>query len=122
MADNFEMIVGLEVHAELNTDKKIFCDCSTKFGKEPNSQCCPVCMGMPGTLPKLNDEVVKKAIKAGIAINAEISLFSRFDRKNYFYPDLPKGYQITQYDIPICKNGYLNIDLPDGEKKIEITP
>lgn len=117
----YEMVIGLEVHAELNTQTKIFCGCSTAFGAEPNTQCCPVCMGMPGTLPVLNQEVVYKAIKAGLATHCRIAQFSKSDRKNYFYPDLPKAYQISQYDLPLCEGGYLDIDTPSGPKRIGIT-
>lgn len=93
-----KMVIGLEVHAELATKTKIFCDCSTAFGAEPNTHCCPVCMGMPGTLPVLNKQVVLYAAKAGMATNCTVASFSKQDRKNYFYPDLPKAYQISQYD------------------------
>ncbi len=109
----YELTVGLEVHAELKTENKIFCNCKNTFGKEPNSVCCPVCTGMPGTLPKLNREVVKLAIQAGSALNCKLNKISCFDRKNYFYPDLPKGYQITQKRVPILTDGYLIIE---GEK------
>jgi len=118
----YEAVIGLEVHVQLNTKSKIFCGCSTEFGAKPNTHVCPVCMGMPGVLPVLNREVLNKAIKAGLSLNCEISLFSKFDRKNYFYPDLPKGYQISQYDYPIAKNGFIEVDLPDGSiKRIGIT-
>lgn len=103
---SYETVVGLEVHVELSTKTKIFCGCGTEFGKEPNSHCCPICLGMPGTLPLMNKSVVEYATKAGLALNCEIAEFSRFDRKNYFYPDLPKGYQISQYYIPLARNGY----------------
>jgi aspartyl-tRNA(Asn)/glutamyl-tRNA(Gln) amidotransferase subunit B len=106
---NFEPVIGLEVHAQLKTKSKIFCGCPTDFGKTPNDQVCPVCLGMPGVLPVLNRRVVECAIKSGLALNCEISEDTRFDRKNYFYPDLPKGYQISQFDRPICRNGYLMI-------------
>lgn len=117
----YEMVIGLEVHVELKTKSKIFCGCSTAFGAEPNTQCCPVCMGMPGTLPVLNQKVVEYAIKAGLATNCQISQYSKQDRKNYFYPDLPKAYQISQYDLPLCKNGYLEIETDGGSKRIGIT-
>ena len=118
----YEAVIGLEVHVQLNTRSKIFCGCSTEFGAPPNTHVCPVCMGQPGVLPVLNKEVLYKAIKAGLALNGEIALYSKFDRKNYFYPDLPKGYQISQYDLPIMKNGYLDITLSSGEvKRIGIT-
>ncbi len=121
MNKDYEIVIGLEVHAELKTDSKIFCSCATTFGAEPNTQVCPVCSGFPGMLPVLNEKVVEIAIKTGLALNSEIAEFCKFDRKNYFYPDLPKAYQISQYDLPICKGGYLDIDL-DGEKtRIGIT-
>lgn len=118
---DYETIVGLEIHAELSTKTKIFCSCPTEFGGEPNSHCCPVCMAMPGALPVLNEKVIEYAVKAGIAMNCEIAEISKNDRKNYFYPDLPKSYQISQYDMPLCKNGYVEIDTKEGKKKIGIT-
>jgi len=117
---DFEAVIGLEVHAELSTKSKIYCSCTTEFGGEPNTHCCPVCIGMPGTLPALNRKVVEYGIKAGLATNCSISLFTKQDRKNYFYPDLPKGYQISQYDLPLCKNGYVEIKTESGKKKIRI--
>ncbi len=114
---NYEAVIGLEVHAELLTKTKIFCNCTTEFGGEPNTHVCPVCLGLPGTLPVLNKKVVEYAVKAGLALNCEISKFSKMDRKNYFYPDLPKAYQISQYDLPLCKNGYVEIETSDGAKK-----
>ncbi|MDI3310308.1 MAG: Asp-tRNA(Asn)/Glu-tRNA(Gln) amidotransferase subunit GatB [Thermoanaerobacterium sp.] len=114
---NYEAVIGLEVHAELLTKTKIFCNCTTEFGGEPNTHVCPVCLGLPGTLPVLNKKVVEYAVKAGLALNCEISKFSKMDRKNYFYPDLPKAYQISQYDLPLCKNGYVEIETSDGTKK-----
>jgi len=126
----FETIIGLEIHAELNTRSKIFCSCSTEFGSEPNKNTCPICLGMPGTLPVLNEEVVRLALRAGMALNCKINKVSKFDRKNYFYPDLPKGYQISQYDLPICTGGYLDIDITEqdgsgrgsaNKKRIHIT-
>jgi len=117
----YETIIGLEIHVELDTKSKIFCSCSTEFGAKPNENTCPVCTGIPGTLPILNREVVTLAIKAGAALSCEINIVSKTDRKNYFYPDLPKAYQISQYDIPICKDGFLEIDLRDRNKKINIT-
>lgn len=121
MIKDYEMVIGLEVHCELGTKTKIFCGCPTTFGAEPNTQCCPVCMGMPGTLPVLNKQVVEYAIKAGMATNCTIAKFSKQDRKNYFYPDLPKAYQISQYDLPLCEHGWLEIEGENGTKKIGIT-
>jgi aspartyl-tRNA(Asn)/glutamyl-tRNA(Gln) amidotransferase subunit B len=121
MLKDYEMVIGLEVHVELKTKSKIFCSCPTDFGADPNTQCCPVCMGMPGTLPVLNGEVVRFAIKAGLATNCQIEPYSKQDRKNYFYPDLPKAYQISQYDLPLCHHGHLLIETPEGQKKIGIT-
>ena len=118
--EGYEVIIGLEVHAELSTKTKIFCSCSTKFGAAPNTQTCPICMAMPGTLPVLNEKVVEYAVKAGLATNCEISRNSKNDRKNYFYPDLPKAYQISQYDKPLCEHGYVEIDTEDGKKKIRL--
>ncbi len=119
--EDYEAVIGLEVHAELSTKTKIFCSCKTEFGGEPNSHCCPVCMGFPGALPVLNEKVVEYAVKAGLATNCEISRDSKNDRKNYFYPDTPKAYQISQYDKPLCENGYVEIDLGEQKKKIGIT-
>ncbi len=117
----YEMIVGLEVHCELNTKTKIYCSCRNSFGAEVNSQCCPICMGMPGTLPTLNEKVVDYAVKMGYALNCSINPVSKQDRKNYFYPDLPKAYQISQFDIPLCENGHLDILVDGKEKRIGIT-
>lgn len=117
----YEMMIGLEVHCELKTKTKIFCSCPTDFGAEPNTQCCPICMGMPGTLPVLNKKVVDYAIKAGLATGCTIARYSKQDRKNYFYPDLPKAYQISQYDLPLCEKGSLEIETEEGSKKIGIT-
>lgn len=117
---DYEVVIGLEVHAELATSSKIFCSCSTEFGGLPNTHCCPGCIGMPGTLPVLNKNVVEFAIRAGLATNCEISGFTKMDRKNYFYPDLPRAYQISQYDIPICKNGFIEIEINGVKKKIRI--
>lgn len=121
MRDDYEAVIGLEVHAELSTKSKIFCSCKTDFGGEPNTQCCPICMAMPGALPVLNEKVVEYAVKAGLATNCEISRNSKNDRKNYFYPDLPKSYQISQFDKPLCTNGFVEIDDKDGKKRIGIT-
>jgi len=117
----FETVIGLEVHVQLNTKTKIFCGCSTAFGSSPNSQTCPVCLGLPGALPVLNRQVVENAIMAGLATNCQIAPRSIFARKNYFYPDLPKGYQISQFELPICEHGHLDIATEDGEKRIGIT-
>ncbi|MDD6084970.1 MAG: Asp-tRNA(Asn)/Glu-tRNA(Gln) amidotransferase subunit GatB [Oscillospiraceae bacterium] len=116
----YETVIGLEVHAELNTNSKIYCSCRNAFGLEVNTQVCPVCMGFPGTLPTLNKEVVKKAILMGKATNCKINSLCRQDRKNYFYPDLPKAYQISQADIPLCEHGYLEFMVDDKIKKVRI--
>jgi len=118
---SWETVIGLEVHVQVNTRSKAFCGCATDFGAEPNTQTCPVCLGMPGQLPVLNKEAVDKTVLTGLAIDAAINLESRFDRKNYFYPDLPKGYQISQFAIPLVERGHLDIPTPDGEKRIGIT-
>ena len=118
--EDYEVVIGLEVHAELSTKTKIFCSCPTTFGGSPNTQVCPICMAMPGTLPVLNESVVEYAVKAGLATNCEISRDSKNDRKNYFYPDLPKSYQISQYDKPLCLNGYVEIETENGPKTIGI--
>jgi aspartyl-tRNA(Asn)/glutamyl-tRNA(Gln) amidotransferase subunit B len=118
--NDFEGVMGLEVHAHLLTDSKIFCGCSTKFGAEPNSHTCPTCMGLPGALPVLNKKVVDFAIKLGLALHCTVNRKSIFSRKNYYYPDLPKGYQISQYEEPICENGYLDIYLNGDMKRIRV--
>jgi aspartyl-tRNA(Asn)/glutamyl-tRNA(Gln) amidotransferase subunit B len=117
----YEPVIGLEVHAQLLTQSKIFCGCSTQFGAEPNHHICPVCAGFPGVLPVLNKKVVDFAIKAGLATHCQIASSSRFARKNYFYPDLPKGYQISQYELPVCTNGYIDVDVDGQSKRIRIT-
>ena len=119
--EDYEVIIGLEVHAELSTKTKIFCSCPTEFGAAPNTHVCPICMAMPGTLPVLNEKVVEYAVKAGLATNCEISRDSKNDRKNYFYPDTPRAYQISQYDKPLCEHGVIEIDTENGKKKIGIT-
>ena len=119
--EDYEVVIGLEVHAELSTKTKIFCSCSTEFGGNPNTHTCPVCMGMPGALPVLNEKVVEYAVKAGLATNCEISRNSKNDRKNYFYPDTPKSYQISQFDKPLCEHGYIDIETSNGKKKIGLT-
>ena len=119
--EDYEVVIGLEVHAELSTATKIFCSCTTEFGGEPNTHCCPVCMAMPGALPVLNERVVEYAVKAGLATGCKISKDSKNDRKNYFYPDLPKSYQISQFDKPLCENGFVEIEDGDNKKKIGIT-
>ena len=117
---DFETVLGLEVHCELSTKTKIFCSCSTQFGGEPNTHVCEVCSGMPGTLPVLNKSVVEYAIKTGLATNCEITRYNKFDRKNYFYPDLPKAYQISQLYLPICQNGHIDIEANGVKKSIRI--
>lgn len=116
--EDYEVVIGLEVHAELSTKTKIFCSCPTEFGGEPNTHCCPVCMALPGALPVLNEKVLEYATRAGLATNCEIEQNSKNDRKNYFYPDLPKSYQISQFDKPLCKKGSIEIENEKGEKRI----
>src|SRR3989338_7228077 len=113
----YETVIGLEVHLQLKTETKIFCGCANVFGQEPNAQVCPVCLGLPGTLPVLNKKALAYAMKAALALNCQINSFIKFDRKNYYYPDLPKGYQISQYDNPIASHGYLEIPAEDGRVK-----
>lgn len=116
----FEAVIGLEVHCQLLTESKIFCRCSTRFGAPQNTQVCPVCLGMPGVLPVLNRKAVEFAIRMGLATHCRIAHHSIFARKNYFYPDLPKGYQISQYEEPLCEDGYLEIETPEGRRRIRI--
>ena len=116
----WETVIGLEVHIELSTNSKIFCGCSTAFGAPPNTQCCPVCMGLPGALPMFNGKVLEYAVKAALALNCEIPEYSVFDRKNYFYPDLPKAYQISQLYLPVGQNGYMDINVDGNKKRIRI--
>ncbi|MEQ2745566.1 Asp-tRNA(Asn)/Glu-tRNA(Gln) amidotransferase subunit GatB [Dialister hominis] len=117
----YEAVIGLEVHTELQTTTKIFCGCKTLFGAEPNTNVCPVCLGLPGVLPVLNKRVLEFAVRAGLALNCEISRFSKFDRKNYYYPDLPKNFQTSQFDLPICERGHLDIEVNGEKKQIRIT-
>jgi aspartyl/glutamyl-tRNA(Asn/Gln) amidotransferase B subunit len=118
---NYEPVIGLEVHAQLLTESKIFCGCSTKFGQAPNQNTCPVCTGFPGVLPVLNKKVVEFAIKAGLATRCQITRSSILARKNYFYPDLPKGYQISQYELPICADGFIDIGVNGAIKRVRLT-
>jgi len=117
----YETVIGLEVHAQLLTRSKMFCGCATAFGAEPNTQVCPICLGMPGVLPVVNKRAVEFAVRLGLAVHATIAASSRFARKNYFYPDLPKGYQISQYELPICEGGWLDIGVEGGPKRIRLT-
>ncbi len=117
---SFETVIGLEIHAELHTRSKIFCSCATTFGAKPNANTCPICLGLPGTLPVLNEEVVNLAVKAGTALNCHINKLNKMDRKNYFYPDLPKAYQTSQYDLPICKGGHVDIEVDGMKKRIRL--
>jgi aspartyl-tRNA(Asn)/glutamyl-tRNA(Gln) amidotransferase subunit B len=122
LSEKYELVIGLEVHVELNTKSKAFCGCPTKFGAEANTHICPVCLGLPGSLPVINSGMVERAIKAGLSLNCSIAERTKFDRKNYYYPDLPKAYQISQYDMPIATRGELEIIYKDGaRKKIGIT-
>src|ERR1051325_11621141 len=117
----YEPIIGLEVHAQLLTESKIFCGCSTQFGRDPNHNTCPVCAGLPGVLPVLNKKVVEFAMRAGVATHCEIARSSRLARKNYFYPDLPKGYQISQYELPLCAGGYIDVAVRGEVQRVRLT-
>ncbi len=119
--EKYEAVIGLEIHAQLLTQSKMFCGCSTKFGAAPNTQTCPICTGMPGVLPVINERAVEMAIRAGLATHCRISPYSRFARKNYFYPDLPKGYQISQYELPLCEQGSMEVGVNGEQKRIGIT-
>ena len=118
---DYEVVIGLEVHAQLLTQSKIFCGCPTRFGAPPNTQVCPICLGMPGVLPVLNQKVVEFGLKLALATHCQIAPYSRFARKNYFYPDLPKGYQISQYELPLAEHGYVDIEVDGAQKRIGLT-
>src|SRR5207253_9208967 len=115
---DYQIVVGLEVHVQLLTITKLFCGCSTKFGLPPNSATCPVCLGLPGTLPVMNRRAFELALRAALALNCQIARFTKWDRKNYYYPDLPKNYQISQYDLPFSQDGWLEIDTPAGRQPV----
>ncbi len=119
--EDYEPVIGLEVHCELKTATKLFCGCKTTFGNEANTQVCPVCLGLPGTLPVMNGKAVEFAVKIGHALNCTIADYSKMDRKNYYYPDLPKAYQVSQYDKPLNYGGYLDIVTKEGTKRIGVT-
>ncbi|MBS6750639.1 MAG: Asp-tRNA(Asn)/Glu-tRNA(Gln) amidotransferase subunit GatB, partial [Firmicutes bacterium] len=121
MSKAYEMVIGLETHVELRTKSKVFCACKNAFGAEPNTHVCPVCMGLPGALPVFNEQVLRYAAMAGMALGCHVHHRSRFDRKNYFYPDLPKAYQISQFYRPLCEGGALTIQTSRGEKRVGIT-
>jgi len=118
---NYQVVIGMEVHVELHTESKLFCSCPNSFSSQPNTNVCEVCLGFPGTMPLLNSYAVKQALKACLALNCEVAMHSRFDRKNYFYPDIPKGYQISQYYIPLGSNGVMEIETESGQKRVGIT-
>ena len=123
----YEAVIGLETHIQVHTKSKMFCSCANRYGAEPNTQVCPVCMGYPGVLPVPNREAIRRTVKAGMLTNCEIAKFSKFDRKSYFYPDMPKNYQISQYDLPFCEHGWIALSgtgfsgAPLPEKKIGVT-
>jgi aspartyl-tRNA(Asn)/glutamyl-tRNA(Gln) amidotransferase subunit B len=117
---NYEPVIGVEVHAQLQTQTKLFCGCPTSFGLPPNTQVCPVCLGLPGSLPVLNQRAVEMAVRTGLALHCDMTPANQFSRKNYFYPDLPKGYQISQYDLPICGAGWLEILVKGKSKRVRI--
>ncbi|KAF3457534.1 hypothetical protein FNV43_RR02192 [Rhamnella rubrinervis] len=125
ISKDYEAIIGIETHVQLNTLTKAFCNCPYSYGSPPNTSVCPVCMGLPGALPVLNSKVIECAVKVGLALNCKLSLNSKFDRKQYFYPDLPKGYQISQFDVPIAAGGFIDLDLPvefgGGHRRFGIT-
>ncbi|MEQ1793789.1 MAG: Asp-tRNA(Asn)/Glu-tRNA(Gln) amidotransferase GatCAB subunit B, partial [Nitrospira sp.] len=116
----YEVVIGVEVHAQLRTKSKLFCGCGTTFGRTANSQTCPLCLGLPGTLPVINRAAVEMAVRAGLALNCTIAASNLFARKNYFYPDLPKGYQISQYEAPICEHGWIEVAGSEGPKRVRI--
>ena len=116
----YEVVIGLEIHLELQTQSKLFCSCSTSFGKEPNTNCCPVCLGLPGSLPVFNRKAIELSVTAALALNSDVQLHSRFDRKNYHYPDLPKAYQVSQYEKPVALGGFLELEIDDQTKKINL--
>ena len=116
----YEAVIGLEIHAQLSTESKIFCGCSTEFGSEPNTQTCPVCTGLPGVLPVMNKKAIEYVVRTGLAVDCTISPVSRFARKNYFYPDLPKGYQISQFELPLCDGGHVDITVDGTTKRIRL--
>ncbi|MGM0651235.1 MAG: Asp-tRNA(Asn)/Glu-tRNA(Gln) amidotransferase subunit GatB [Bacillota bacterium] len=118
--NKYEVVIGLEIHLELKTRSKLFCSCSTVFGQEPNTNCCPVCLGLPGSLPVFNRRAIELAVTAALALNSKVQLQSRFDRKNYFYPDLPKAYQVSQYDQPLARGGFLEIEFEGVERSINL--
>ena len=120
MSDAYEVVIGLEVHAQLRTRTKMFCGCSTAFGAPPNTQTCPVCQGMPGTLPVINRRAVEFGIKTALAINCTVNADNRFARKHYYYPDMPKNYQISQYEEPLAEHGYLDIEVAGASRRIGI--